>query len=52
MSNIEIFLKIEILGADSSYSKTIEHTGSNPELGKAITLSLKNVGNSRYQYGE
>lgn len=36
-------LKKEILGTGSSYSKNIEHNGSNRELEKAITLSFKKI---------
>lgn len=34
-----------ILGTDSSYCNTIEHTGSSPELRKAVMPSLINVWN-------
>lgn len=42
-ANSEFFFK-EILGIDLSYSKNIEYTGNISELGKAIILSLINVG--------
>lgn len=44
------FKKREILGTHSSSSKNIEHTGSNTEPGKAITL--KEMLEILYQYGE
>lgn len=49
-SNSEI--KKELPETDSSYFKNIKYIGSNPELEKAITISLKTVGNFRYQHGE